>query len=67
MTESLGIVFPQQIARVETILGYYEEIGRPGAWAAQNIRQTLQAAKDAFEKQDTVAMMRLFPELETIE
>jgi hypothetical protein len=64
--ETLGDAFPREIARVRTIHGYYVEIGAPGQFGAMWIGELLQQAEKAWAEQDTVAMVKLYPELQGV-
>ena len=63
MAESLGDRFPKEMARVLEVLGYYKESGPAAAWATTEIKRDLDAAQAAWDGQDTVAMIRIYPRL----
>jgi hypothetical protein len=65
--ETLGDAFPKEQARVRTILGYYKEIGPTGTFGALMIEHLLQRADEAAVKQDVVAMIQVFKEMQEIE
>lgn len=65
MAESLGIEFPKQIARCRDILTQYESIPT-ATFSTTMIRVTLKQAQKAWDEQDTVAMIKLYPELQAI-
>ena len=65
MTKSLGTEFLREIARVIVVLGHYKGIPA-GAWAASHIQATLKRATEAWDSQDTVAMIQVYPELQDI-
>ena len=67
MTESLGEAFPKAIERAKTILGYYEEIGPPGAFGAATIRATIAKAEKAWRSGDLAEIVRLYQERMEIE
>lgn len=65
--KSLGEAFPEEQARVRTVLGYYKEIGPAGAFGALMIEDVLRRADRAAIEQDTVAMLRIYQEMKEIE
>ncbi len=66
MAQSLGVEFPQELARVKEILGYYQESGPAAAWAAGEIKRAIAAAEVAWAEQDVVAMVKIYPTLQGI-
>ncbi len=66
-TLSLGEAFPAEIARVQELLFFYQEIGRAGAFALANLSKVLVAATAAQAAGDTAAMVQIYPELKACE
>lgn len=64
MSESLGEAFPKEQARLRTLLGYYSEAGQAGAFASAMLEDCLRRADKAAVEQDTVAMLRLYKEMQ---
>lgn len=65
--KSLGEAFPEEQARVRTVLGHYKEIGPAGAFGAAMIEDVLRRADKAAIEQDLPAMIRIYQELKDIE
>lgn len=66
MTESLGEAYPKEQARCRTVLGYYKEVGPPGAFGAAMIEDVLRRADKAAIEGDVVAMIGLYKEMQEI-
>lgn len=64
--KTLGDEFPEEQARVRTILGYYKEIGPVGAFGAAMIEDVLRRADAAAISGDVVEMIRMFKEMKEI-
>ena len=66
MTKTLGELFPQEIETAKKKAAAYAEIGPSGAFALSWIRPLISEAEKAWREQDTVAMIRLYPQLKDI-
>ncbi len=67
MSQSLGEAYPEEQARVRTILGYYKEIGPAGAFGAAMIEVVLRRADKAAIEGDVLAMIGLYKEMQEIQ
>ena len=64
MSKSLAEALPEQQARCRELLAIYKEIGPPGQFAAMMIEAALRRADRAAARQDVVAMIAAYKELE---
>lgn len=64
--ETLGNAFPREIEAAKQKAKAYEAIGPAGAFALSWIRPLITESERAWVEQDTVAMVRLLPQLRDI-
>jgi hypothetical protein len=67
MAVTLADEFRYQQERVRDLLGIYKSIGAAGVFGATAIEHALRLADKAVAEGDTVAMIRLLPELQAFE
>lgn len=67
MSKSLAEALPEQQARCRELLNIYREIGPAGQFGAMVIEAALQRADRAAARQDVVAMLAAYKELEALE
>lgn len=64
---TLGDVFPAEIERVKELAEEYRAIGPAGAFGFAHISHVVTAAERAWAERDTIAMVRLYPQLQNCE
>jgi SAM-dependent MidA family methyltransferase len=65
--KSLAEAFPEEQARLRTILQHAQEIGPAGGFISLIILDLLGRADKAVMEQDTVAMVQIYQEMEDIQ
>lgn len=65
--KSLAEALLEEMARVREILGYYKEIGQPGAFGAFMIELSLKNADNAVMNGDVYSMARAYNDLKDIQ
>jgi len=64
MGKSLGEALPEEMARVrDEVMPAYREVGAPGAFALEMMRQALDGAAKALAGGDTIAAAHWYGEL----
>ena len=64
MSESLAEAYPIEMQRCQEVLAQYRAIGKAGAFGALMITDMLIRAQKAVAEADTVAMIRLYQEMQ---
>ncbi len=64
---TVGDDYPVQQARVRRLVGYYKELGPPGAWGAAIMEDLLKRADEAALGDDIVLLLRIYQEMKEAE
>lgn len=65
--KSLAEAFPEEQARVRTILGHAKEIGPAGGFLCLILEDILKRADEAVMEQNTVSMIYIYQEMKDIQ
>jgi hypothetical protein len=67
MTSSVGLEFPKELARCQSLVELYRSMGPTGAFAAATTQRTIEEADEAWRSGDVVRIVAAFKAMKECE